>query len=262
MNDLSHEAVTGRGRHVRVVVVTLVMFALISRVQYFLVRIPWYRHLYDHHPFFVPETLKSVLEIALAVVTVALLHRLAARETLREVGVRRPSGRMIGLMIVASLPMWIVFAATSSVARDFAPLAAAYLAGLSPLAEEIVFRGFAFGQLYRRGSLGFWPSVLVTAAIFSVVHIEKGTSLGSVAGIAAITFVGGAFFAWLFDRWGNIWAPFVVHALMNLAWQVFAVGETAFAGWLPTAMQVVVVVLAIVLSLRFGPRRVVAQASS
>jgi len=252
---MSREGRSAPERDLRVVIWILVVFGFISKLQYFLTRIPWYRHLYDRHPFYVPETLKSVLEITFALVAVALLHRLTIAKTFREVGVRRPTRRMVGLMVLASLPMWIVFAATSSIAQNASPLAIAYLAGLSPLAEEIVFRGFAFGQLFRRGRLGFWPAILVTAAVFSLGHIGKGTSAGDVVGIAAITFLGGAFFAWLYARWGdNIVAPLVVHALMNMAWQVFAVGETAFAGWLPTVMQFVVVGLAIALTLRYGPR--------
>ena len=34
--------------------------------------------------------------------------------------------------------------------------------------------------------------------------------------------------AWFYERWGfNLWVPFFLHCLMNLAWNVFAVGESA-----------------------------------
>ncbi|MBW3563103.1 MAG: CPBP family intramembrane metalloprotease [Acidobacteria bacterium] len=157
---------------------------------------------------------------------------------------------MIAVTVLAVLPMWGVFALTTPVATNISVAAALYLAVISPFAEEVVFRGFAFRQLYRHAAFGFWPSVFVTSIVFSLVHLETGSSAGQLIGIAAITFVGGGFFAWLFMRWGdNVFAPFVIHSLMNLTWQVFSVGETAFAGWLPTVMQGSVLVLAFVLTL-------------
>ncbi len=57
-------------------------------------------------------------------------------------------------------------------------------------------------------------------------------------------------FAWLFQRWDyNLWVPFSLHALMNLTFQLFEVGETALAGWFPFALQAAVLVLAVLLTL-------------
>ncbi|MBW3672230.1 MAG: CPBP family intramembrane metalloprotease, partial [Acidobacteria bacterium] len=56
--------------------------------------------------------------------------------------------------------MWLVFALTTPLATNVSIASAFYLAVISPFAEEVVFRGFAFRQLYRHASLGFWPSVL------------------------------------------------------------------------------------------------------
>jgi hypothetical protein len=43
-----------------------------ARLQAVLVLVPAYRDLYDRHRFFVPETLKSLLEIALVALAVVL----------------------------------------------------------------------------------------------------------------------------------------------------------------------------------------------
>jgi hypothetical protein len=236
-------------RRATIVGVTLVVFLLASRLQLLLYGIPWYRNLYERFPFYVPETLKSSLAILLVLATVIVLRRTSLAGAISELGIRRPEGRMIGILLLATLPMWLVFAFTTPLVTDFGPATVFYLAFVSPLAEEVVFRGFAFRQLYRYASLGFWPSILLTSAVFSVVHLAKASSPGQMLGIAAITFVGGAFFAWLFVRWKDqLLAPLLIHVLMNLAWQIFAVGETAFAGWLPTIMQASVLVLAVVLT--------------
>lgn len=240
---------SGRSR-AAIIVSTLFVLALAARLQILLVRVPPYRDLYDRFPFFVPESFKSGLQILLALVAILLMHRVALAGAIGELGIRRPTRKMIGITALATLPMWLVFAFTTPFATDVSLGSVLYLAVLSPFAEEVVFRGFAFRQLYRRASLGFWPSVLLTSVVFSVVHLQKASSVGQVVGIAVITFLGGAFFAWLLVRWDeNLFAPFIVHALMNLAWQIFSVGESAFAGWLPTVLQASVLVLAVTLTL-------------
>jgi hypothetical protein len=37
--------------------------------------------------------------------------------------------------------------------------------------------------------------------------------------------------------------------LMNLAWNIFPVGESAFAGWLPTTMQATTLIMAVALTI-------------
>lgn len=237
-------------RRAAIIVWTLITLALAAGLQRILVRVAQYRDLYDRFPFFVPESFKSGIQILLALVAVVILHRITLGEAFAELGIRRPAARMIGVMALATVPMWLIFALTTPLATGVSLAGVLYLAVLSPFAEEIVFRGFAFRQLYRRASLGFWTSVLLTSAVFSLVHLQKASSVGQVVGIAVITFIGGAFFAWLFVRWDdNLFAPLIVHSLMNLAWQVFSVGESAFAGWLPTVLQASVLAFAVTLTL-------------
>jgi len=47
-------------------------------------------------------------------------------------------------------------------------------AGLAPIAEELVFRGWIYTSL--RASFGFWPALLVSSAAFALAHYE-GTHL-------------------------------------------------------------------------------------
>lgn len=254
MNDVSSLG-SARRRPAVVAAVTLVVFAVAVRMHFVLSRIPGYRGLYDRHPFYVPESLKSLLEITLAVIAVAALYRLGLVGTFRELGFRRPVARPVAAALLATLPMAAVFAITAGLGSELKVAEIAYLAVLSPLAEEVVFRGFAFHGLHRRAGWGFWPSVLVTALVFGLVHLEKGTSASDLIGIFLITGVGGALFAWLFTAWGDsLAAPFILHAAMNLCWQLFRVGDTAFAGWLPTALQVTTALLAIGLTLLLRPK--------
>ena len=241
-----------RGRPLSRALLILAVFWIASRLQEVAVRVPGYRELYESHPFYLPEGLRSLAEIALVVVAVMALRRLGMTGSLRELGaLRRPwPGLVFGML--AALPMWAVFAVTMPVARDLDLWAVVYLAGLSPLAEEAVFRGFAFGQLRRLG-WGFWWAVLVPAVVFALAHLRPEQSGSEMLGVFLITGVGGLLFSFVYERWDrSLWTPFALHAAMNLAWQLFAVGESAFAGWLPTAMQAVVAVAAVALTLGRG----------
>ena len=64
--------------------------------------------------------------------------------------------------------------------------------------EEIVFRGFLFGQLFRKAAWGFIPAVLINAVIFGMGHLYQGNSLGETTGVFFVTLIGGVWFAWLY----------------------------------------------------------------
>ncbi len=206
--------------------------------------------LYREHPYYYPAGLLSLLEIALALAAVASIRRMGAAAALRELGVLRPVGRPWIFGLLATLPLWVVFALAAPRAGSVPVVETLYLVALSPLAEEVVFRGFAFGQLRRLAGWGFWPAGLVSAAVFGWGHAEDASTLAEGAGLFLLTGVGGLFFCWLYQRWEyNLWAPFSLHLLMNLSWQVFAVGDSALAGWLPTALQVTTIVTATLLTI-------------
>jgi ABC-2 type transport system permease protein len=84
----------------------------------------------------------------------------------------------------------------------------------APLAEEFIFRGLVFGGLRR--SLGLMPSMLMSAALFAIVHPPASMIPVFVLGLGA---------AWLYERTRSLLAPVLMHAVYNavvLAWQVLA----------------------------------------
>lgn len=237
-------------KHLAHAVLILAVFAVAARMQSVAARIPGYRELYDRFPFYVPEGLRSLAEIALVVLVAAAVHRLGPGGVLREIGLLHRPFRGLVFAMLAALPLWAVFAATMPLASGIDPWAVAYLAGLSPLAEEVLFRAFAFGQLRRRLGWGFWWAALVPALVFGLVHLRPGQGPGRMAGIFLITAAGALLFSFVYERWGwDLWAAWGLHAVMNLAWNLFQVGDSAFAGWLPTAMQAVTAGTAVALTL-------------
>jgi membrane protease YdiL (CAAX protease family) len=97
--------------------------------------------------------------------------------------------------------------------------------------EELYYRGFLFGQLFRYTSLGFILSVILGAVIFGLIHLYQGSALTEWIGIFLITFLGGILFAWVYVEWNfNLWVPVLLHLLMNLSFEMFSAGENALGG--------------------------------
>lgn len=75
---------------------------------------------------------------------------------------------------------------------------------LSPLAEELCFRGYLRDLL--RSVLAPTPALLLNSALFGLIH---GPTFA-----LPLTLLG-LLFGWLRERYGNLGAPFVAHALHN-----------------------------------------------
>ncbi len=90
------------------------------------------------------------------------------------------------------------------------------LALITPLSEEIFFRGFIFGGLLPR--LGPWRAIAVSALVFSAFHLSFGVLIP--------IFITGFLFAWLYWRTGSLWAAIGAHAGQN----ALALGVQAFGG--------------------------------
>lgn len=112
--------------------------------------------------------------------------------------------------------------------------------------EELFFRGFLFGQLYRYTKLGFIPSILLGALLFAVVHLYQSQEFYTLVGIFAVTFMGALFFAWLYAEWNfNLWVPVCMHLFMNLSWLLFSVSDNALGGVYANVFRVLTIALAI-----------------
>ncbi len=88
-------------------------------------------------------------------------------------------------------------------------LAFVLLVILAPLSEELLFRGFIYGGL-SRSALGPAGTILVTAAVWTVIHVQYTWLIMSQVFIYGVVF-GVA-------RWksGSLWPPIVAHGIINL----------------------------------------------
>jgi membrane protease YdiL (CAAX protease family) len=229
--------------------VVLALLYFLFNLQDVLVKFPAYRHLYRSHAFYVPEGIKTSLQIVFCLAAVALALGKNFRETFAELRLERGFTKGLVFGFLATVPFFIGLALTHR-AGKLQWLSILYLAFYAPLSEELVVRAYGFGQLHRRCGWPVWMAILPTAVLFGWGHVEKATSFSEAAAIFLIIGSGGVFFAWFYYRWDSIWFPWTVHALMNFYWEVFSIGKTVLGGWFPFALQWTTILWAVYLTSR------------
>lgn len=157
------------------------------------------------------------------------------RRILPELGWAAPMSQGLLMGLGCTLPMLLGYLALFPLtALSGAALAGGLLRGAvwAGLGEETLFRGFLFGQLYRRVGWPWLLTVLVESGIFATGHLYQSHDLLSAVGVLAVTFGGGVWFGWLYKSWRNLWVPIGLHICMNGWWMLFDVSDTALGnGW-------------------------------
>jgi hypothetical protein len=173
-----------------------------------------------------------------------------------DLGLGRPTGRSIVAALIvggALLATFVAGAAAEGVHLNLRPNWPAVLAGaflFHGAAEELVWRGFAFGWL-RRGA-PFRMAVLRSVPLIALTHVPIIIGNGALVGtIAVITAAATCLpLSYLWERGGRtIWAPAILHGFVG-TWQLF---ERSY----PIKFQLVILAASIVVPLAaflFGDR--------
>ncbi len=96
-----------------------------------------------------------------------------------------------------------------------------FLSVIHALAEEYYWRWFVFG--YLRQLLPLWPAIVISSLGFMAHHVVvlavyfPGQFLTAALPFSLGVAVGGGFWAWLYQRSGSIWGPWLSHALVDTA---------------------------------------------
>lgn len=213
------------------------------------------------------------VEIPYARAVAANLSDLAVMALLLGLAARAGPGRLFGLTGLAApivrplawagllfVPAAVIAAATAPVSPDLKALDLFWQGVGFPVFEEIVYRGLAVGALIAWAGWRWWAACLAPALMFGLVHAGQGSDPASVAGVVAITGLGGLLFGWLFVRWGfNLWPAILLHIGLNSLWIVFALGDNALGGWLGNGLRLAVVGAAIGLTFRMAPAHAAAS---
>ena len=242
--------------------ITVAVLIIASYTHEIISRVPQYGRLHSHRPFYFAESLDKIGGAAVCLLAIWLMYRIGLRGISRELGLSAPVLPAIAFALVASLPMLIGFAITRSLTPHIEALPLLVRTILSPLVEEIEFRGFGVRQLERGTGWPFWVAVWPSALLCGLGHVEQGQSPQEMAGLFFLTGAGGVTFAWLVYRWQNLWVAVALHICMNLWWELFSVAKTAIGGWFPFTLHNLTMLLAILITLHRTQSTVTAVTSS
>lgn len=181
---------------------------------------------------------------------------------LKILGFNKTPWRGLGFAFLCTLPLPLVYTFTTPL-QDTSTMLVDVLnyAVLPGTSEEVLFRCFLFGLLFRLANWGFLPAAMFGAIIFGAGHLYQGNTLLDSFGIFIITLVAALWWSWIYVEWNyNIWVPIGFHVLMNGWFNVFVVSETALlpiAGEIARALVVVIsITVTVVLKRRDGGRTI------
>ncbi len=207
--------------------------------------IPGYRNFFQGLPelwWWIENATRPLIPI---VAGLWLLFGPRPRAWLQKLGLDRPFFPALVLALCLTAPLTLIpLLLGMSANLELGFIDQLFGAGIWPLAEEINFRGFAFGQIYAFSGLGFWPAGLLTSTLFGVAHMANAAAAGmELSGQlmnAAITGASALVLAWIYFRWGqNLWLVFFLHGIGNLVSALYTSGDVAVGNNLFISLLVV-----------------------
>jgi len=163
-------------------------------------------------------------------------------------------GFPIGILFafITVMPMFISSAIIGNVSTDIKLFSLFHTTVLAGFFEEVFFRAFLFGILYRKLKWGFIPASVLGAFFFGLGHIYQGNNVLHTIGVFFVTAIGAAWFAWLYVEWeNNLWVPIFLHIFMNFSWIFFEVGSNALGGVFINIFRAVTIALTILITILY-----------
>ena len=195
------------------------------------------------------------LYLAVPLLVAALV--LGRQRMFSALGLTAPPGRAFAFALACSAIVLVGIAATAPPAPvDRLPADLMRWAVLPGIAEEILFRAFLFGFLYRFAGWGFLPAALLSAQVFGFEHLYQGGDTMEALSIALLTGIGGLWWSWLYVEWRwNLWVPIAFHVLLNGYWTAFEVADNALGSGLSVALRLLCIVISVVATIALARRR-------
>ena len=193
---------------------------------------------------------KDLLVLIPVVGTLLVLHK--SKSIITSLGLDSSILKGLAYSFVFTLPLCFGFAIFGKYNSEITLSAIVRQCVLAALFEEIVFRGFMFGQLFRYSKVGFFWAAFFPAILFGLGHIYQGHDIISSLAAFGITFIGALYFSWIYVEWNfNLWMPICLHFFMNLSWQLFIIDgtEVASGGLISNILRTSSIALAIAMTL-------------
>lgn len=188
----------------------------------------------------------NLLALLVAVLAAAVLGRGGATLP-RRLGLQGHGARGPLLVLLATVPTWLVLAWQGTLAKDLAALPLFWLALAFPFAEEVLYRGFGYVFVHRTLRWPRWLALGLQALAFGFIHWwSMGFGGGEALTVFALTGLGGLVMGALDALDGDtIWSGLAFHVSLNASWSVFAVADDAVGGGWTIGVRVFSAALAI-----------------
>lgn len=180
------------------------------------------------------------------------------KEILSFLGLSRNILKGLGIALLCVLPLYLIFLCFGNLNTELTFSVIYSKCILTGFKEELVFRAFMFGLLFRYARTGFFWAVILPALYFGSVHLYQGHDILSSLAAFGVTFIGALYFSWMYAEWNfNLWIPVGLHMLMNGAWQVFTMEgtEVAAGGLVSNIGRIVSIALAIALTVYYHKKK-------
>ena len=238
----------------RIALIALAVFALAQLSRTIVFRIPPYKALYESLPEIARWLEQPARWLVFCLAGLYVARRITLRGAFREMGLVASPLVGLALGLVATAPMWVPGLLFGKLAADLSAQNLIFYAGVWPLGEEILFRGYAFRQLHRGAGWNLWLAAAATGLAFGAVHLGNTAvqqmPLGEQFGTVALIGVGGLLYAWVFARWDdNLWVVWALHGFMNVWWNVFDMSDNPLGGMGPNVMRLLTVGAVVLLTL-------------
>lgn len=208
-------------------------------------------------PGSIPIIVLSYLFIFVVVAgSLYFIYRLDIPGMISELGLRKGFLKGLAFGVIATLPMTVSSAVLFKLSGNLFSFRNLILILVGPVTEEILFRGYLFGELFRRERWGFIPAALIASVLFGAGHLYQAHTFAGAAGTFLVTFMGSAWAAWLYMEFdGNLWIPISLHVMMNLSWSVFQTDTTGAIGSNVTNLfRLITILLTVIYTLRYSKK--------
>lgn len=215
----------------------------------------YYSHFIDHfHWQKVAASLVRHLIICLPMIIVLfLLHK--PKDILHALGLDGNFILGMSFALISTLPLFIAFPLIGTFNQELTLTKLIPSTVFVAFFEEVIFRGFIFGQLYRYCKVKFGWAVLIPSLLFGSLHLYQGHDFISSLTAFGVTFIGALYFSWIYVKWGfNLWCSIGLHFFMNLSWQLFIVegNSVAAGGLISNILRISSIAIAVILTTRLA----------
>lgn len=195
------------------------------------------------------------LTLATLILTIVVIK---PKDAFSFLGLSRNILKGVGIALLCVLPLYLVFPFFGDIDKELTFHVLYDKCILTGFKEELVFRAFMFGLLFRYAKTGFFWAAILPALYFGSVHLYQGHDVLSALAAFGVTFIGALYFSWIYVEWNfNLWIPAGLHILMNGAWFVFTMEgtEVAAGGVISNIARMISIALAVVITVYYHKKK-------